>query len=79
MLDSSKLFDEFIMRRCEEILQDDVICQELNKAIVATESEFKKTLNSEQLKKYNELEEIIVSSMAHSEFSIYKQSQFDRV
>ena len=78
MSESSQLFEEFIMRRCEEITQADEESQELNSKILQLEADFKKTLNADQLKKYHKVEEVIIESATHNEICIYKQAINDK-
>jgi hypothetical protein len=79
MSESSKLFEGFIVRRCEEITQADGKSQELNAKILQQEADFKKTLNADQLKKYHELEETIIELATHKEICIYKQAINDKI
>lgn len=79
MAAKSELFEEFIMRRCEEITQADGKIQELNAKILQQEADFKKTLNADQLKKYHELEETIIELATHKEICIYKQAINDKI
>jgi hypothetical protein len=79
MSGSSKLFEEFVVRRCEEITQADEESQKLNSKILQLEADFKKTLNADQLKKYHELEEAIIESATHSEICTYKQALNDKI
>jgi hypothetical protein len=79
MAAKSELFEEFIMRRCEEITQADGKIQELNAKILQQETDFKKTLNADQLKKYHELEETIIELATHKEICIYKQAINDKI
>lgn len=79
MAAKSELFEEFIMRRCEEIAQADGKIQELNAKILQQEADFKKTLNADQLKKYHELEETIIELATHKEICIYKQAINDKI
>lgn len=79
MAAKSELFEEFIMRRCEEITQADGKIQELNAKILQQEADFKKTLNADQLKKYLELEETIIELATHKEICIYKQAINDKI
>lgn len=79
MAAKSELFEEFIMRRCEEITQADGKIQELNAKILQQEADFKKTLNADQLKKYHELEETTIELATHKEICIYKQALNDKI
>jgi hypothetical protein len=79
MAAKSELFEEFIMRRCEEITQADGKIQELNAKILQQEADFKKTLNADQLKKYHELEETTIELATHKEICIYKQAINDKI
>jgi hypothetical protein len=70
--------DEFIFKRCEEIIRDDSESQRLNKEILAQESAFKGMLNPMQLKAYNGLEEKVIAQAAYNEHCVYRQAQKDR-
>lgn len=78
MSESSKLFEEFVIRRCEEITQKDKKHQELNSKLLQAESDFKKTLSQDQIKKYYEIEEVVIELAIHSGSCIYKQAVKDR-
>jgi hypothetical protein len=64
--------EELIFARCEQILQDDKTSQELNQKVLHQEAQFKQTLNKEQLKAYNALEEQVIALSAYNEVLIYK-------
>lgn len=70
-------FQEYVSRRCEEILQEDEAYQKLNEAILNMESEFKKTLTMDQRRNYNKIEEAVISSITHAAISIYNNCLLD--
>ena len=69
--------NEFIMRRCDEILESDKIYQEYNQKILAAEKEFKALLTPEQRRKYDQIEEIVIASISHINTVIYKAAAED--
>lgn len=75
---NGRLNDEFIARRCEEVLDGDPIYQGYNKEILTAEKEFKATLTPEQLKMYDKIEEIVIASIAHSNVLIYQAATNDK-
>lgn len=73
----SNAFDEFITKRCEEIQLNDESYQELNNSILEMETEFKKTLTPDQIKAYNEIEELTMKSIAQLTITIYENCLSD--
>lgn len=65
---------QYIYKRCEEILQNDEISQEYNKRISELEKQFKSKLTPELIKEYNKLEELIIEASTYNEFLIYIKS-----
>lgn len=69
----NKAFEEFVMKRCEEILTNDETYQKFNHTILDMESKFKKTLSQEQIKDYNKLEETVMASITYATAYIYNK------
>lgn len=72
------LLDELVYRRCDEILLVDEHYQNLNRKIVELENELKTTLDPGQKKLYNMIEEMVITSLAHSHSMIYKAALEDK-
>ena len=66
-MDSSvaETLEEFVLKRCEEILFCDEKYRKLSNYILNTETEFKKSLTSDQRKEYSQIEELNMESIAH--------------
>jgi hypothetical protein len=76
-MEVSKAYDEFVSKRCEEIMLDDEKYNGINSCILNLESELKKTLSPEQIKKYNLIEEMNIKSICDLAICIYKTSISD--
>lgn len=72
-MDRSEVFEEFVLKRCEEILSQNKIYQDFNNTILSMENEFRETLCPEQLKAYNRIEETIIGSIVYAVYCIYIQ------
>jgi len=57
---SSAAFQEFLQKRCEEIISSDVECSRLNSKIIALEKELLSMMSNEAKEKYLEIEELII-------------------
>jgi hypothetical protein len=73
----SKMFNEFILKRCEEIIMDDPVCIEMNNRILELESSIKKTLSPEQIKSLLEYESEVMRLNSHIEQLVYKKGFLD--
>lgn len=58
LLDTSKSFEEFVMKKCEEIICNDQECMKLSHEITKKIKELKKTLTNEQMKLFLEYESL---------------------
>jgi len=76
-MNSSKVFGEFVSKRCEEILSQDEEYQKFNDAIFNTENEFKKSLSPDQIKDYNRMEELNMESIIYAAVCIYNTCLVD--
>lgn len=65
--------NDFIAKRCEEILQSDKKSQALNRNILAIEKGFRKKLSPELQKEYNKLEELIIEANTYNVILIFKK------
>lgn len=74
MAAKSELFEEFIMRRCEEISNEDEECQKCNEAILKIETEIKGLIPKEILLKFEEYEKLNTDLLAHSHMLFYKKA-----
>jgi len=79
MSESSQLFKEFIICRCQEVIEDDEECSNLDKEIAAVEANIKAQLNSDQYKIFLRYEKLITEWQAKKEILIYKQGLDDRI
>ena len=61
----AKILDDFVFKRCEEILFCDEKYRKLSDCILTMETEFKKSLTSDQIKEYSQLEELNMESIAY--------------
>ena len=74
MFTKSELFEEFIMRRCEEIAQNDEKYQETNELILELESEIKALAPEEIIKKIDEYEKLNLDLIAHLHTLFYNKA-----
>lgn len=65
--------EDFIIKRCEEILQNDEKSQKYNQKISELENQFKAKLTPELRKEYNKLEELTVEANTYNETLIYSK------
>ena len=79
MGDSSKAFEEFIYKRCEEILSEDEDANNANNRVYALGQKLKGNLNPELYQTFLEYEKEITESAARNEFKIYKQAIRDHI
>jgi hypothetical protein len=73
----SDILTETIYKRCEEVLLNDEMCRRSNERIVQLENRLKKTLTSDQLAQYNQIEGEISQATSRNEFLLYKQGFID--
>ena len=76
---NNKMRQEEIMKRCEEILINDVEYQQLNKKIVEMENKFKKTLSQEQLAAYIKLEYMVMDQKTRAEELLYYKGTLEKI
>jgi hypothetical protein len=62
---NSAAFQEFLQKRCEEIIEDDKVCQDINKELLALEKELLPTLSEESLKKVLKIDALTQRLIAH--------------
>jgi hypothetical protein len=73
MRNINEAFEEFISRRCEDIVLKDEYYQKLNKSIVDSEKKLKLFLNEEQLKTFIEYEKLVANFESYAETLLYKK------
>jgi hypothetical protein len=69
---TTNVCDEYILKRCEEIMLDDENYQEQNKEIIEAEVNFKKSLTLEQKKEYDKMEELCMKSISYLAICVYR-------
>lgn len=79
MSDSSKLFDEFIITKCEEVLEGDEGCANLNKELAEVENAMKKELDSRQYKLFIQHESLTTELQSRAVILAYKNGLDDRL
>jgi uncharacterized protein YpbB len=72
MNNGSSAYEEYVFRRCDEIITNSKEYNELCGNILKLEADFLKTLTKEQIKEYNKMEEMIMQSIAHITACAYK-------
>ena len=72
-MDNSKAFDEFIYKRCEEIVSNDEECNQLKEDILCIDEKIRNSLNSEQLKIFNDYEGLMINLKSLEGFKLYKK------
>ena len=79
MSESSQLFEEFIICRCQEVIDNDEKCSNLDKEIAAIESSIKAQLNSNQYKLFMQYEKLMIEWQAKTRILIYRHGLDDRI
>lgn len=79
MSDSSKLFDEFIIAKCEEVLEGDEGCANLNKELAEVEKAIKNELNPRQYKLFIQHESLTTELQSRAVILAYKNGLDDRL
>jgi len=69
---NSQAFQEFIQRRCEEIISGSAPIQDINLSVISAESKLKETLSKSQLKLFLAYEKLVSDYQLESEKTIYK-------
>jgi len=69
---STELLNDFVSKRCEEILVKNKTYQNFNNSILAKEENFKKTLTIKQIMQFNLMEEEILNSISYAATIVYK-------
>ena len=75
----SAAFQEFLQKRCDEILLNDDMYKMSNDKIVTLEGMLKKSFTPKQLKEYNEIEQEIMDSSEKREILLYKRGFIDGI
>jgi hypothetical protein len=71
---SSVAFQEFLQKRCEEIIEGDEEYRGINELILQKEGKIKTLVSGELLIKINEYEKLNLDLIAHAIFLIYRQA-----
>ena len=74
----SKAFDEFVFKRCEEILKNDEFTQRTNCEIIAAEEKFKRSLTHQQFEEYLALESMVIGQKEHDGTLLYISGLHDK-
>jgi hypothetical protein len=71
---NSAAFQEFLQKRCEEIIESDEEYRGINELILQKEGEIKTLVSGELLVKINEYEKLNLDLVAHAVILIYQQA-----
>lgn len=71
-MDNSKAFEEFVMKRCEEIINNDQECRQLSCKVTEKIKELKETLSNEQIKIFLEYESLDSELNERIKYIMYK-------
>jgi hypothetical protein len=75
----SQAFQEFLQKRCEEILLNDEIYCKLNNSVIDQERDFKKTLSPEQIHMYNCIEKTSLECSKRRDEILYRRGLTDKM
>ena len=75
----SPAFQEFLQKRCEEILLNDEVYCKLDSSVIDHERNFKKTLSPEQIRMYDSIEKTSLECSTRGNEILYKQGLSDKV
>jgi len=71
---NSAAFQEFLQKRCEEIIESDKEYRDINELILQKEEEIKALAPAALLVKINEYENLNLDLVAHAVILIYRQA-----
>jgi hypothetical protein len=74
MFTKSRLFDELMMERCEEVIMKDEICRAATKEAMEASMAFFDSLSPEQQKAYIKFESIIERKNSRHLCAVYRQA-----
>ncbi len=79
MNEFSKSFEEFVIKRCENIIENNCEHLIMEKVINDIEKQLRGSLNSEQLLKFEQYEDIVLGNQIKTYVLIYKEVLKDAV
>jgi hypothetical protein len=74
---TSAAFQEFIQKRCEEIVLHDSVYNQTNKEILVLESQMRKLMSGELSEKFNKYEGMVSNLSDYVETLLYSQGWSD--
>jgi len=72
-------FEEYVMKSCEDAIGKSETYLKLNSEIISVENKFRKTLNREQLKIFNQHEQLVIELESCGQNLLYKLGHEDGI